>query len=235
MYELIRTGEQSYYIDCPAKIGVYTTGDGAYLIDAGGDKDAGRRARKILDGQGWKLLGILVTHSNADHIGGCQYLQRQTGCRVFAPGIEAQFTRTPILEPSFLYGGFPPAALRHKFLLAAPCECEDAASPAFPQEVKVLPLPGALFRHVRLPAAGRHGLHRRLRLQPGDAGKIRLPLHLRRGGLPGHARRPDRRRREDVRPPPTPRPARTSRRWRSSTGGTWRACARWCWSSARSR
>ena len=107
MYELIRTGEQSYYIDCPAKIGVYVTGDGAYLIDAGGDKDAGRRARKILDGQGWKLLGILVTHSNADHIGGCQYLQRQTGCRVFAPGIEAQFTRTPILEPGFLYGGFP--------------------------------------------------------------------------------------------------------------------------------
>ena len=148
MYELIRTGEQSYYIDCPAKIGVYVTGDGAYLIDAGGDKDAGRRARKILDGQGWKLLGILVTHSNADHIGGCQYLQRQTGCRVFAPGIEAQFTRTPILEPGFLYGGFPPAALRHKFLLAAPCECEDAASPAFPQEVKVLPLPGHFFDMV---------------------------------------------------------------------------------------
>ena len=145
MYELIRTGEQSYYIDCPAKIGVYVTGDGAYLIDAGGDKDAGRRARKILDGQGWKLLGILVTHSNADHIGGCQYLQRQTGCRVFAPGIEAQFTRTPILEPGFLYGGFPPAALRHKFLLAAPCECEGTASPAFPQEVKVLPLPGHFF------------------------------------------------------------------------------------------
>ena len=64
---------------------------------------------------------------------------------MFAPGIEAQFTRTPILEPGFLYGGFPPAALRHKFLLAAPCECEDAASPAFPQEVKVLPLPGHFF------------------------------------------------------------------------------------------
>ena len=27
MYELIRAGERSYYIDCPAKIGLYDTGD----------------------------------------------------------------------------------------------------------------------------------------------------------------------------------------------------------------
>ena len=146
MYELIRAGERNYYIECPAKIGVYLAGEGGvYLIDSGNDKDAGRKVRQILERNSWKLLGIVNTHSNADHIGGNQYLQRQTGCRVFAPGIEAQFTRTPILEPGFLYGGFPPAALRHKFLLAAPCECEDAASPAFPQEVKVLPLPGHFF------------------------------------------------------------------------------------------
>ena len=232
MYELIRTGEQSYYIDCPAKIGVYVTGDGAYLIDAGGDKDAGRRARKILDGQGWKLLGILVTHSNADHIGGCQYLQRQTGCRVFAPGIEAQFTRTPILEPGFLYGGFPPAALRHKFLLAAPCECEDAASPAFPQEVKVLPLPGHFFDMcgyllpdgtafiadcVSSPETlEKYGFPfiydvaaylATLDALPGAGAKMYVPSHA---AACGHIAR-------------------------RSTGGTWRACARWCWSSARSR
>ena len=127
------------------KIGIYDTGGGVYLIDAGGDKDAGRRVRKILDEHDWKLLGILVTHSNADHIGGCQYLQRQTGCRVFAPGIEAQFTRTPLLEPSFLYGGFPPKALRHKFLMAQPCDCLDVSDEAFPAEVKVLPLPGHFF------------------------------------------------------------------------------------------
>ena len=78
MYELIKISDQSYYIDCPAKIGVYDSGDGVYLIDAGGDKDAGRRVRKVLDEHGWTLRGILVTHSNADHIGGCQYLQRQT-------------------------------------------------------------------------------------------------------------------------------------------------------------
>lgn len=101
MYELIRAGERSYYIDCPAKIGLFEVEGGVCLVDSGNDKDAGRKVRQILDKNGWKLLAILVTHSNADHIGGCQYLQKQTGCRVFAPGIEAAFTRSPCWSRPF--------------------------------------------------------------------------------------------------------------------------------------
>ena len=145
MYELIRITDRSWYIDCPAKIGVYDAVDGVYIVDAGSDKDAGRRVRKALDEQGWKLRGILVTHSNADHIGGCQYLQRQTGCRIFAPGIEAQFTRAPMLEPSFLFGAYPPKPLRHKFLLAQPSDCLDVTDAEFPGDVRVIPLPGHFF------------------------------------------------------------------------------------------
>lgn len=148
MYELIRAGERSYYIDCPAKIGLFESGDGVCLVDSGNDKDAGRKVRQILDKNGWKLLAILVTHSNADHIGGCQYLQKQTGCRVFAPGIEAAFTRSPVLEPAFLYGGFPPKPLRHKFLMAQPSPAEDVSAPGFPAGVDILPLPGHFFDMV---------------------------------------------------------------------------------------
>ena len=93
MYELIQVSEACYYINCPAKIGVYRTGKkGVYLIDSGNDKDAGRRVRQILEKNGWELLGILNTHSNADHIGGNRYLQGQTGCRVYAGGMEAAFS-----------------------------------------------------------------------------------------------------------------------------------------------
>lgn len=148
MYELIRAGERSYYIDCPAKIGLFEVEGGVCLVDSGNDKDAGRKVRQILDKNGWKLLAILVTHSNADHIGGCQYLQKQTGCRVFAPGIEAAFTRSPVLEPAFLYGGFPPKPLRHKFLMAQPSPAEDVSAPGFPAGVDVLPLPGHFFDMV---------------------------------------------------------------------------------------
>ncbi len=145
MYELIRITDQSYYISCPAKIGVFDTGEGVYIVDAGSDKDAGRRVRKVLDERGWQLRAILVTHSNADHIGGCQYLQRQTGCKIFAPSIEAQFTRAPILEPSFLFGAYPPKPLRHKFLMAQPSDCLDVTDAEFPKDARVLPLPGHFF------------------------------------------------------------------------------------------
>ena len=109
MYELIQVSERDYYIQSPAKIGLVRLNDSdVCLIDSGNDKDAGRKLRQILDANKWHLTAIYNTHSNADHIGGNQYLQRQTGCRVYAPGIDCAFTRRPILEPSFLYGGFPP-------------------------------------------------------------------------------------------------------------------------------
>ena len=146
MYELIQAAEHTYYIESPAKIGLVQTGDTVALIDSGSDKEAGRKVRQHLDARGLKLSAIYNTHSNADHIGGNQYLQRQTGCAVYAPGVEAAFTRDPILEPSFLYGGCPPKPLRHKFLLAQPSDVQVLDPKACPLEV--LPLPGHFFDMV---------------------------------------------------------------------------------------
>lgn len=145
MYELIQAGENTYYIDCPAKTGVWRTDRGVYLIDSGSDKDAGKKIRQILEKNGWPLLGILNTHSHADHVGGNRYLQNQTGCKVFAHGIEGAFTAHPILESASLYGGCPPKDLRHKFLLAQPSEVSPFSDPDFPREIEVIPLPGHSF------------------------------------------------------------------------------------------
>ena len=146
MYELHQVGEKSYYINCPAKIGVYLADDkNVYLIDSGNDKDAGRKVRKIIEEKGWRLLGILNTHSHADHIGGNQYLQQQTKCKVFSIGIESCFTEYPILEPSFLYGGYPCKDLKHKFLLAKPSEVTDVSHSDFPKEIEIIPLNGHSF------------------------------------------------------------------------------------------
>lgn len=149
MFELNQINEKNYYINCPAKIGIYLADDtNIYFIDSGNDKDAGRRVRKILDEKGWTLKGILNTHSNADHIGGNKYLQQQTGCKVFSGGIEAAFTEHPILEPSFLYGGYPFKDLRHKFLLAAESKVTDFSDSDFPKEIEILPLKGHFFDMV---------------------------------------------------------------------------------------
>lgn len=146
MYELVQVGEKSYYIQSPAKIGLYLqNATEVYLIDSGNDKDAGRRVRKLLDANGWTLKAILNTHSNADHIGGNHYLQQQYGCKVFSSGIESAFTRDTILEPAFLYGGYPFSELRHKFLMAAPSEVTDFSDESFPAQIEVIKLPGHFF------------------------------------------------------------------------------------------
>ncbi len=149
MYELIHAAGNTYYIESPAKIGLYRLSDTeVVLIDSGSDKDAGRKLRKLLDEKGWQLTAIYLTHSNADHIGGCQYLQKQTGCAVFAPGIECDFTNHPLLEPSFLYGGYPFRELRHKFLLAQPCNARALTESDLPEGFTVLQLPGHFFEMV---------------------------------------------------------------------------------------
>lgn len=149
MYELIQVLNNTYYINCPAKIGLYLDVDkGVYLIDSGNDKEAGRKVRQILDKNGWTLRAILCTHSHADHIGGCKYLQAQTGCKVYSPGVERDFTRQTLLEPALLYGGFPPKALRHKFLMAQESDADELASAELPEGFEIIPLPGHCFEMV---------------------------------------------------------------------------------------
>ena len=149
MYELQQVSESCYYIQSPAKIGLIKLGgNDVCLIDSGNDKETGRKIRQILDANGWRLKAIYNTHSNADHIGGNKYLQTQTGCDIFASGIERDFTKHPILEPSFLYGGFPPECLRHKFLLAQESEVDVLTQEALPDGIRMIPLPGHFFDMV---------------------------------------------------------------------------------------
>ena len=149
MYELVQVGPRSYYINAPVKIGVYLAEENqVYLIDSGNDKDAGRKLRQLLEKQGWTLRAILNTHSNADHIGGNRYLQQQTQCKIYAPGIECDFTNHPILEPAFLYGGYPPTDLRHKFLLAQESQTDSLMEGSLPANLRLLHLPGHFFDMV---------------------------------------------------------------------------------------
>ncbi|HEX3037648.1 MAG TPA: MBL fold metallo-hydrolase [Oscillospiraceae bacterium] len=149
MYELIQVGKNSYYVQSPAKIGIVKLNDtDVCLIDSGSDKDAGRKVRQILEANNWRLIAIYNTHSNADHIGGNKYLQNQTGCKIYAPGIDCDFTNHPLLEPSFLYGGFPPKDLRHKFLMAQESSAECLTENVLPEGISNLHLPGHFFDMV---------------------------------------------------------------------------------------
>ncbi|WP_347559814.1 MBL fold metallo-hydrolase [Clostridium sp. AM58-1XD] len=139
MYELIQAGTRTYYIDCPAKMGIYVMdGNKVCMIDSGNDKDAAKKALKILEANGWTLDMVICTHSHADHIGGNRLLQQRTGCRIYMAGIDKAFARFPLLEPSVLFGGRPCRELKNKFLMAQESEVEELTEDVLPQGLEML-------------------------------------------------------------------------------------------------
>lgn len=149
MYELIQVGTSTYYINCPAKIGIYVYEQNKVcLIDSGNDKDAGKKILKILEANNWILSMILNTHSHADHTGGNAFLQQRTNCTIYAPSAELGFVNDPYLEPSFLYGGYPYKGLRNKFLNAQPSMAQPLTESILPKGLSMIPLNGHTFSMV---------------------------------------------------------------------------------------
>ena len=146
MYELVQVAENTFFIESPAKMGIYKLNDQEVcLIDSGNDKDAGKKVLRILEERGWTLKYIITTHSNADHVGGNALLQQRVGVPAYTSGIEACFNRFPVLEPSFLYGGYPCKDLRNKFLMAQPSDAQELNQVSLPDGMEILELPGHYF------------------------------------------------------------------------------------------
>lgn len=146
MFELCQLAPRTYVIQAPSQIGIYLLDDRrALLIDSGSDKQYGKRILKILNENGWEPAAIFNTHSHADHIGGNAYIQEQTGCPAYAYGIEAAMSRRPMMEPTLLYGAYPPAPLRNKFMLAAESNVQDVSAFSLPQGAELLPMVGHYF------------------------------------------------------------------------------------------
>ena len=149
--ELRQVGEATWVLPGAVNLGLCLTGekgDRAVLIDSGNDKDAGRQVFKLLSEQEISLDLIINTHGNADHIGGNAYLQKKSGCRIAATEVEAPFIRSPVLEPAFLFGGFPYPKIRNKFLEAAPSEVTDIIEQdgtVLDTPLEAFPLPGHYF------------------------------------------------------------------------------------------
>ncbi|MBO5374406.1 MAG: MBL fold metallo-hydrolase [Clostridia bacterium] len=143
MYELVQVSKNCYYIQCPAKIGIVKINDDEVcLIDSGNDKDAGKKALKIINENGWSLRAIYNTHSHADHIGGNALIQERTGCTIYAKGIDRDFTNHPSLEGALIWGGYPYKDLKHKFLLAQPSVASELCEESLPEGIEIIDLKG---------------------------------------------------------------------------------------------
>ena len=143
MYELIKVSDSAYYIDCPTKIGIIKVGEReVFLIDSGNHRETAKKVLKILNNEGWTLKAIINTHSHADHIGGNRYLQAGTGCKIYAKGIDRDFTNHPTLMASLAWGAKPLPELRHKFLLAEESVCEELSADILPDGFEIIDLSG---------------------------------------------------------------------------------------------
>jgi glyoxylase-like metal-dependent hydrolase (beta-lactamase superfamily II) len=78
----------------------------AAIVDPGDDPTA---LRLDLAGMGTRPGGILVTHTDVDHIGGVAALAEGTGTEVWAPAGEAEALRTGTTRGGFPVGAHDPA------------------------------------------------------------------------------------------------------------------------------
>jgi glyoxylase-like metal-dependent hydrolase (beta-lactamase superfamily II) len=141
----------SWVIEGPTNLGVIENNGEVILIDSGNDKESGRKINKLLNEKGWRLRAIINTHSNADHIGANDYLQRMTGCEIWAPAIEQAFIEYPQLESSFLWGGFPVKEMTSKFFQAKPSKVSKILDPqaySGSEQFRIVALPGHFFNMV---------------------------------------------------------------------------------------
>jgi len=149
--DLKQVTEQTYYIPGLTNIGIYRKDEQITLIDSGNDESAGRKIFRLLEKEGWYLKTILNTHSNADHIGGNQYLQKKTGCEIIATSMESTFIEYPYLEPLLLWGATPFKSLRNKFLQAKPSQVTSVISDEGSigkTGLEALPLPGHFLQMI---------------------------------------------------------------------------------------
>ncbi|HIU33964.1 MAG TPA: MBL fold metallo-hydrolase [Candidatus Pullichristensenella excrementigallinarum] len=153
MYERVQAGENTYYIDCPSKIGICGFGEGeCFLVDSGNDASAAKKALQAVEELGWKLRFVINTHYHADHTGGSALLQNRTGCKIYMEDPVAFLTH-PELNAALLYGGKPPEFLKGKFFLARGCKVEDISAATLPEGVQWLSLPGHAMRMIAVRSA----------------------------------------------------------------------------------
>ncbi len=121
--ELVRLSDRTYYIPGHVNVGVITLEKSRVaLVDSGIDSNYARKIYELLSDYRYKIAYILNTHSHADHVGGNNFFQKETGCKVLASPLEAPIIKYPIIQAAMIFSGAPTDDLMNRFLVAEPSE-----------------------------------------------------------------------------------------------------------------
>ncbi len=119
-----------FYFKGATNIGIFGEGKEVVMIDTGIDDDVARKVLRKIRENGMEVVAVINTHSHADHIGGNNFLQRRTSCRIYCPAEERSLIEFPESEAFYLFSGAsPPKGLRNKFICAKPSRVERGLVP----------------------------------------------------------------------------------------------------------
>ena len=158
--KLNKITENVYYIDSAVNMGLLVNeANEALLIDTGIDDSVARKVKRLIEENGYKLRGIIITHAHADHCGGAPHLVKTTGAAVYATATEKPVLECPVLEPVYLFGGaYPPAPFHNKFFLAGGVRVDEVISPGSQSicgcEVEIVAMAGHALGQVGVAASG---------------------------------------------------------------------------------
>lgn len=149
MYELVRLGEKTYFIDCPSRIGVYMESKNEVcIVDSGNSPDVGKIILRICRENNWKINCIINTHAHADHVGGNSVIQKQTNCVILSNERENCLINQPTLNNTCTFGSLPPKELQNRFMLADKSLSLQISSNNIPKGIKYKAFPGHSFDQI---------------------------------------------------------------------------------------
>ncbi len=112
--------ENVYCITGPINVGLIQTDRGFVVIDTGLDESYGRKIIKAVEELDGNIIGIINTHSHADHFGGNNYIRKRINIWTIASKMEKALIENPVFEPIYLFGGAPFSDMRTKFTEGKP-------------------------------------------------------------------------------------------------------------------
>lgn len=145
--ELKMVSEHVGFLTTRVKVGVLADRDRCILVDSGLDSGTAKKILSLLGREGYSVVGVINTHSHADHCGGSSYIKSRTGAKVYASALEAAIIENPSLEPIYFAGGAnPPQELRNKFMMGEACKVDqiikEGKLESYPLKVDIISLPG---------------------------------------------------------------------------------------------
>lgn len=151
MRELRQVGEHTWYVYCRNIFGFYQLNEtDVCMIDTGRDPEDVEFAEKIMAEKGWNLKFILNTHTHVDHIGGNEALMANWKCPAYTTHIDRVFAEYEILEPSYMFGGKPSAAVRNAFLHPGDIGFQNIEEFQLPEGFEYIRMPGHTFGMISI-------------------------------------------------------------------------------------